>query len=60
MPLTTEQIAIIEKACAAWWDIEQKGKRVATHPWDHPYIKDEWKKDYRDRMAAALMAVGAL
>jgi len=42
----------LEKACAAWWNIQRNNKQVATIPWKD--IPEAWKKDYQERMQAAL------
>jgi hypothetical protein len=49
--------AKIEAACRRWWDCpDVGGKRIATRGWDE--IPEEWKHDYRRRMAAALELLG--
>jgi alkyl hydroperoxide reductase subunit AhpC len=45
----------LEKACSAWWDIQRNNKQVATIPWKD--IPEAWKKDYQERMQAALDAI---
>lgn len=49
---------IVERACAAWWDIlRPDGRRWANISWNE--APEEWKPFYRSRMRVALAAVSA-
>lgn len=48
---------LIERACAAWWGAESGGKRIANCSWAE--ASENWKGDYRLRMKAALLEIGA-